>query len=175
MRGSNNMAADYIIRDIRRNEIYLLEDFLYDAIFIPDGFEKPDKEIIKLPELVIYIKDFGKASDLCLVAELNGILTGAIWTRVFPETEKGYGWVDENTPELSMSVNKNYRNLGIGTKLLTSMLERLKQLNYKQVSLSVDRRNFAFRLYQKFDFEIVHSDEKSATMINRHLQLAAND
>jgi len=155
------------IREIKSSEIPHLESFLYDAIFIPDGHEKPDKEIIKIPELSRYIKDFGKDNDLCLVAELNGNLIGAIWTRIFTEAEKGFGYVDSNTPELSMSVNENFRQQGIGEKLLNDMIERLIQLDYEQVSLSVDKLNYAYRLYQKFGFETIESDEKSATMIKR--------
>jgi len=155
------------IRDIKNNEISHLDDFLYDAIFIPEGLEKPDKEITKLPALSNYIKDFGNDTDLCLVAELNGDLIGAIWTRIFTETEKGYGFVDTKTPELSMSIIEYYRNKGIGTKLLTAMINKLTLLNYDQVSLSVDKLNYAFKLYHRFGFETVESDEKSATMIKR--------
>jgi len=80
------------IREIKSSEIIHLDTFLYDAIFIPKGVEKPDKVIIKLPELKRYISDFGKETDLCLVAELNGKLIGAIWTRIFTEAEKGFGY-----------------------------------------------------------------------------------
>lgn len=155
------------IREIKISEIRLLDNFLYDAIFIPKGQKKPDKEIIKLPELSRYIKDFGREADLCLVAEVNGVLIGAIWTRIFPETEKGYGYVDSRTPELSMSVNKNYRKQGIGTKLLKSMIEKLIQLDYAQVSLSVDKLNYAYKLYQKFGFTTIVSDDESVTMLKR--------
>ena len=71
------------IREIEKREISQLDNFLYEAIFIPEGHEKPDKEIIKIPELSCYIKDFGKDSDLCLVAESQGYLIGMIWTRIF--------------------------------------------------------------------------------------------
>lgn len=152
------------IREIEKTEIYHLDNFLYEAIFIPEGQEKPDKDIIKIPELSCYIKDFGKDSDLCLVAVLHGELIGAIWTRAFSEFEKGFGYVDSKTPELSMSVVKGYRKQGIGTKLLTKMIERLMQYGYEQVSLSVDLNNYAFDLYQKFGFVIVQSDDKSAIM-----------
>jgi ribosomal protein S18 acetylase RimI-like enzyme len=155
------------IREIKSDEILHLDDFLYNAIFIPEGFEKPDKGIIELPALSSYIKDFGKDTDLCLVAELNGDLIGAIWTRIFTETEKGYGFVDSKTPELSMSIIENYRNKGIGTRLLTAMINKLIQLDSDQVSLSVDKENYAFRLYHKFGFETVESDGKSATMIKK--------
>ena len=110
------------IRELKNDEISHLDNFLYDAIFIPEGQKKPDKEIIKLPELSGYIKDFGKDTDHCLVAELNGELIGAIWIRIFSEDEKGFGFIDSKTPELSMSVVENYRKKGIGTKMLKACL-----------------------------------------------------
>lgn len=155
------------IRELKNDEISHLDNFLYDAIFIPEDQKKPDKKIIKLPELSGYIKDFGKDTDHCLVAELNGELIGAIWSRIFSEDEKGFGFIDSKTPELSMSVVENYRKKGIGTKMLKAMLNKFTLLEYDQASLSVDKQNFAMRLYQKFGFETVKSDEKSATMIKR--------
>ena len=41
------------IREIKINEYKVLDDFLYEAIFIPEGVEEPPKEIIKAPEEVI--------------------------------------------------------------------------------------------------------------------------
>ena len=60
---------DYRIREIRENEYYILSEFLYEAIFIPEGMEKPPKAIIEQPELQVYIADFGKSDDWCLVAD----------------------------------------------------------------------------------------------------------
>jgi ribosomal-protein-alanine N-acetyltransferase len=159
------MDSKIKIREIAPSEVPLLENFLYDAIFIPDEDIRPDKTIIKIPELDTYIKNFGKDSDFCLVAESDGILIGAVWSRIFPENEKGFGYVDSETPELCMSVNEKFRHNGIGTSLFNAILDKLKALNYKQVSLSVDKINYAFNLYQKFGFEVVKSDEKSVTMV----------
>lgn len=155
------------VRPIQVGEIPQLEDFLYEAIYIPRGAEKPDKEIIRRPELIIYIEDFGKDTDVCLVAELDGILIGAIWSRIFAASDKSYGYVDGDTPELSMSVLKRYRNLGIGKNLLARMMTTLKRLGCKQVSLSVDRTNYAFTLYQKTGFDVLKSSGKSVIMIKK--------
>lgn len=155
------------IREIEKTEIFQLDKFLYEAIFIPEGQKKPDTEIIQIPELFCYIKDFGKDSDLCLVAEYLGDLIGAVWIRIYTESEKGFGYVDSKTPELAMSVLERYRKQGIGTRLLTNMIERLIQIGYEQVSLSVDLENYALKLYRKFGFVIVQSDNKSATMIKQ--------
>ena len=92
---------------------------------------------------------------------------GAVWTRLFPETRKGYGYVDAHTPEVSMSVKTNFRQRGIGTRLLTAMLETMRQKSYEQVSLSVDEANYAYRMYQKAGFLTVASDGTSATMLKR--------
>jgi hypothetical protein len=62
-----------IIRRLRPDETELLRDFLYEAIFIPEGVEPPSREIIERPELKIYYEDFGTGSaDYCLVAEEDG-------------------------------------------------------------------------------------------------------
>jgi ribosomal protein S18 acetylase RimI-like enzyme len=154
-----------VIREIKQTEHSRLPDFLYEAIFIPVGTERPGRDILNIPEISRYISDFGRSTDLCLVAEINGELTGAIWVRIFPHNAKGFGYVDEETPELSMSVLPGYRGKGIGTCMLSTMLERLKCLAYKQVSLSVDLDNYAFRMYKKFGFETVEIREGSATMV----------
>lgn len=159
------MNSAPVIREINQTEHFRLDDFLYEAIFIPEGTERPGREILNIPEIKRYISDFGRFSDLCLVAETDGKLTGAIWVRIFTHNAKGFGYVDEETPELSMSVLPGYRGKGIGTELLSAMLERLKRLAYKQVSLSVDLDNYAFRMYKKFGFETVEIKEGSATMV----------
>jgi len=159
------MDLNLIIRLIDNSEISELDKFLYEAIFIPEGEDKPERDVIKLPELSVYIKDFEKSDDLCFVADLNGKLIGAIWSRIFSETEPGFGFIDTKTPELSMSVLKEYRNNGIGTKLLNIMIDKLIQSDCEQVSLSVDKINYAIKMYKEFGFETVDSDEDSVIMI----------
>ena len=161
------MSPTITIRPIRAHEVILLENFLYNAIFIPEGLEKPPRDIIHLPEIACYIKDFGRESDLCVVAETENQLIGAIWTRLFSGTNRGYGYIDSQTPELSMSVLEPYRNQGVGTRLLKAMLEKLRGEGYTQVSLSVDKLNYACKLYRKFGFETVKSDEASMIMLKK--------
>ncbi|NLG03421.1 MAG: hypothetical protein GX567_06285 [Clostridia bacterium] len=51
---------DYKIREIQCSEYDILADFLYEAIYIPEGVTPPPREIINQPELQVYILDFGK-------------------------------------------------------------------------------------------------------------------
>lgn len=154
-----------LIRPVKPSELPFLEEMLYKAIFIPEGVEKPPRDIVRNPDLYRYIHHFGREGDHGLVAEINGSPVGAIWTRFFTVNEKGYGFVDEKTPELSMAVCEPFRHQGIGKLLLKSMIRQLTEHRYGQVSLSVDRQNYAFDFYLKQGFEIYESTDKSAVMI----------
>ncbi|MEE3472968.1 MAG: GNAT family N-acetyltransferase [Butyrivibrio hungatei] len=87
------------LRELRDNEMQLLQDFLYEAIFIPEGIEPPAREIIYRPELKIYYENFGEGkADYCIVADDGGRTVGAVWTRIMND----YGHVDDNTPSLAV-------------------------------------------------------------------------
>ena len=110
---------EYIVREIKENEYKLLNDFLYEAIFIPKGMEKPSKEIINNKDLQVYIKDFGTfKDDNCLVAEYENKIVGACWTRIMND----YGHIDNETPSFAISLFEEYRGKKIGTKLMLQML-----------------------------------------------------
>lgn len=154
-----------IIRAIDLSEIHILRDFLFHAIFVHEDEQIPTKEVVNRPELACYYAEFGRKDDICFVAENDNQIVGAIWTRIFEESNKGYGFVDVHTPELSMSVLEKWRNQGIGTNLLKKMLAELRERNYTQVSLSVDTANYAYHLYVKFGFVPVYYEGRSVTMI----------
>lgn len=152
---------DYYIREIRENEYSILSDFLYEAIFIPEGMEKPPKSIIKQPELQVYIADFGKADDWCLVAEIKEKIVGAVWVRIMND----YGHIDDETPSFAISLYEEYRNFGIGTALMKAMLQFLREKGYKQTSLSVQKVNYAVNMYRKAGFEVVGENKEEYVML----------
>lgn len=153
---------NYQIRQIRADEISLLSDFLYEAIFIPEGVEAPPRSIIEDESLQIYIRDFGQyPDDRCLVVESDGRIVGAIWSRIMND----YGHIDDNTPSIAISLYKEYRNKGIGSQLLQQMLNLLRKDGYKSVSLSVQKANYALRMYQKAGFQILSQNAEEALML----------
>jgi len=120
--------VEYKIREIKNNEFSLLENFLYEAIFIPKGILAPSKEIIKQPELQLYIANFGeKDSDIGLVAEVEGRIIGAVWARIMDD----FGHIDDKTPSLAISLYEDFRNYGIGTALMDKILIKLKKKGFK--------------------------------------------
>lgn len=153
------------IRLMKDEEIYLLKDFLYEAIFQLDENNLLPRDVIKQPELSIFIDNFGREDDYCLVAEYDGKIVGAVWARILSGEVKGFGNVDNETPEFAISLYKEYRNKGIGTKLMKSMLQLLKEKGYKQTSLAVQKDNYAVKMYQKVGFRVVKELEEEYLMI----------
>lgn len=162
---------NYSIRELKQSENKILDTFLYEAIFIPEGVSAPSKDIINQPELQVYVKDFGKnKEDLCLVAETNNKVVGAVWVRIMND----YGHIDDKTPSFAISLLKEYRNYGIGTELMKQMLMKLKMQGYKQASLAVQKMNYAVRMYQKVGFEIVDENDEEYIMICKLQALATS-
>lgn len=141
----------YKIRKMKAEEYDLLNDFLYEAIFVPDGAKPPEKSILQLPELQVYTDDFGSSPhDRAFVAEAEGKIVGAAWARIM----KDYGHMDDQTPSLAISLYKEYRGMGIGTALLKNLMMDLKAAGYKKVSLSVQKDNYAVKMYEKAGFTV---------------------
>lgn len=151
-----------LIREMKKAEYPLLEDFLYEAIFIPEGVEAPPRDIIKRPELMVYIEDFGtKKGDLCLCAEEDSKVIGAAWVRIMND----YGHIDDDTPSFAISLYKEYRGRGTGTELMRDMLALLADKGYKQASLAVHKANYACKMYKKVGFEIIDENDVEYIML----------
>ena len=149
-------------RRLQPSETELLKTFIYEAIFIPEGVEPPPFDIIYQPEIALYYEQFGTGSaDNCIVAEVDGKVVGAVWTRIMND----YGHVDDQTPSFAISLLKDFRNQGIGTELMRRMLQLLKNQGYKQASLAVQKANYAVRMYKKVGFEIVDQNDEEFIMV----------
>lgn len=153
---------NYKIREMLPCEYYLLEDFLYEAIFKKDETVVVPRDIIYKPELQVYIEEFGqRKDDYCFVAECEGKVVGAVWVRNI----KGYGCIDDATPEFAISLYPEYRGFGIGTALMVRMLSHLKEAGYQKTSLAVQKANYALRMYLKVGFEIIDENEEEYIMV----------
>ena len=150
------------IRHIRKDEYTLLDDFIYEAIFIPEGVEPPPRSIIRQPDLQVYIRNFGEEKDdICFVAEIDGKVVGAVWVREMND----YGHIAEGVPSFAVSLYKEYRNLGIGTKLMETMLRELKTRGYERASLAVQKANYAVKMYKKVGFAVIDENDEEYIMV----------
>ena len=152
---------DYIIREINEEEIKLLDRFLYLAIYVHKGEVPPPFGIIYKPELQVYVENLGKEKDdHILIAEADDKIVGAVWVRIMDD----YCHIDDETPSLIISVEKEYRGKGIGRSLLSSMLSLLSKYGYKAVSLSCQKENYAVSLYKSLGFEIIKDIDEEYIM-----------
>lgn len=68
-----------VVREIKEMEFEILEDMLYQSICQADEKQPISREVINIPEVRVYIDDFGqKKDDYCLVADLNGQIIRSI-------------------------------------------------------------------------------------------------
>ena len=147
-----------VIRPLRVEETPLLEDFLYEAIWQPDPVRRVSREVLRAPELRIYVEGFGsRETDCGLAAEADGRVVGAAWSRCL----RGFGWTGEAIPELAVALYPDFRGQGIGTRLVQALLDELRNRGFAAVSLSVQRANPAGRLYLCLGFRVVraHAEE----------------
>ena len=149
----------YKIQLISKTDVPFLWDMLYEIRCVRclrEGKVLPSRDILNTPELAKYVQDWGRTGDKGLIATStdNQSSIGAAWYRLFKEDDKGYGYVDDATPETAIAVLPEYRNKGLGQALMLHLLEQAKSDGYQQISLSCGLTNTnALHLYQKLGFE----------------------
>lgn len=87
-------------------------------------------------------------------------MIGSVWTRIMDD----YGHMDDETPSCAVSLYKEYRGQGIGSQLMMKMLDLLRQQGYRKVSLSVQKANYAVKMYKKAGFKTVDENEEEYIM-----------
>lgn len=143
------------IRKLQQHEEGVLRELFYHAIFMPEDADPLPASIVDHPDLVKYHQEWGREGDLALVAESEGKIVGAAWCRLWKNEEKGYGYIADNIPELSMAVIPEYRSKGVGTALLAKLFLAVKEAGLNALSISVEKRNRAANLYLRLGFAIV--------------------
>lgn len=154
----------YLIRPIVSSDEFFLWEMLYQAICVPPGIEPPGRDILRRPEIERYLRGWGRTHDFGLVAvdATTSMRIGAAWWRLLTGGEKGYGYIDDETPELTVAVVPKRRQ-GVGTQLLGQLID-VVQHRCLSLSLSVSPANPGARLYQRLGFEIVGTCGTSIVM-----------
>jgi GNAT superfamily N-acetyltransferase len=177
-RGSNNTgivpkvfiltAVNIIIKPLSAADQEFLAEILYQALYLPEGAKPFPRSIMHQPNLARYIQGWGNKDDMGFLAidTETKQKTGAVWSRLFDINDKGYGYVDDHTPELSIALLPEYRGHGIGSRLLQRFLEAAEK-KYRAISLSVSKANRAVRLYSRFGFATVEQTADSLTMLKK--------
>ncbi|MBE9064924.1 GNAT family N-acetyltransferase [cf. Phormidesmis sp. LEGE 11477] len=109
-------------------------------------------------DIARYVTGWGRKGDLGVIAEQGATAVGAAWVRLWSEDNRGYGYIADNIPELAIAVAPEVRGRGIGTALLTKILE-LVQPEFSAICLSTRTDNPALRLYERTGFVRVEGSE----------------
>jgi len=142
--------------------VRFLRDTLHHAYYWKE--RKPDAGELPGP-VQLYVKAWGRTGDAAVIAVLDGFPVGAAWYRLFKSGSPGYGFVDEQTPELAIAVVPNARGKGVGGALLQALVSRAAAEGFPALSLSVDMHNEgAIALYEHHGFERVEQKDDSLTM-----------
>ncbi|WP_420456876.1 GNAT family N-acetyltransferase [Rubrivirga sp.] len=142
---------------------------LYHALHVPPGAEPFPAEAVRRPEIARYVAGWmGRPGDLGVVAEVGGVPVGAAWLRRWPASDRGFGFVDQATPELSMALLPGHRGRGVGTTVLRRLLAEARRES-DAVSLSVSESNPALQLYRRLGFVVVGESKGGSVTMRKAL------
>ena len=153
------------IRPLTAGDEPILWEFIYHAVHVPADQPPPPRDHPPAGNKSVR-RRWGRPEDEGVVAYDGESPIGAAWLRLLTGTDKGYGYVDDDTPELTIAVAPGHRGQGVGSRMLTALLEGAGS-RYPAVSLSVTADNPAGRLYHRLGFVVVREAGSSLTMIRR--------
>jgi GNAT superfamily N-acetyltransferase len=147
-----------VLRPVGIHDVRFLRDMLRHAYHwrIAEDVERP---------VYRYVQNWGRPGDAGVLALEGPHPYGAAWYRLFTEKEPGFGFVDEQTPEVTIAIVPSRRGKGAGKELLEALLDRARADGYEAVSLSTDRSQAPY--YERFGFELVDEDEHAVRMVAR--------
>ena len=171
--GSLAAVADspWIIRRATSEDGTFMADMLVEAVnWSPEWKKKKSRNrVLSTPETAHYIAGWPRDTDLGVIAEANGERIAAAWLRFLPAADPGYGFVASDVPELAIGVAVHWRGRGAGRALLRAIAGQARSAGIRQISLSVERKNFAQKLYASEGYQIVDSSDAGSDTMVKHL------
>jgi GNAT superfamily N-acetyltransferase len=162
------LDVSWTLRAATEDDISFLTDMLVEAMnWRPEPEHRFSRQrVMTDPKLAHYVAGWPGPRDLGVVAESEGQPVGAVWLRFLPEDDAGFGFVAPEVPELTIGVVAAWRGRGVGRALLRAIAKEAGSAGIRRISLSVERENYAHRLYQDEGYRVVDSsDLASDTMV----------
>lgn len=128
--------------------------WLHVALWDPPPAGLRPIEVLQAPGVRIYAEDWGRPSDVGVVAQVNGTDAGACWLRLLP-VGTGLASVDAETPQFGIALEPKFQHQGYGRPLLREALAAAALAGYRQVSLTAHPDNPAQYLYESCGFRKV--------------------
>ena len=147
-----------MIRRAGQQDVRFLRDMLHHAFYWREAGSAEEEPTYR------YVYNWGRPGDAGVIALDEGFPVGAAWYRLFEADNPGYGFVDEETPELSIAIVPSKRGTGLGSELLEALLARAREDGHESLTLAVDRGNPAIRLYERFGFDEARTEGSTVVM-----------
>lgn len=141
-----------------------LWEMLYMALYVPPGKPPFPREILQDPDIACYVQGWGRPGDWGLLAYDGDTPVGAVWLRQWTGDHKGYGYVSPAIPELSIALLPDYRNQGLGSRMINAVITMAKG-HFPGLSLSVVGSSPARLLYERLGFRKVGQVLDSPVML----------
>jgi GNAT superfamily N-acetyltransferase len=165
--------SPWAIRPATAEDSSFLADMLVEAVnWSPEWRPRSRKRILADHRTARYISGWPRATDLGVIAEAAAPApepAGAAWLRFFPAADPSYGFVAEDVPELTIGVAAAWRGRGLGRVLLRVIADQARAAGIGRISLSVERKNYAQRLYLSEGYRVVDDRDKDADTMVREL------
>jgi GNAT superfamily N-acetyltransferase len=160
-------GSPWIIRRAAPGDGSFLADMLVAAVnWSPEWKKRSRRRVLSMPRTAHYIAGWPRDTDLGVLAEADGEPIGAAWLRFLPAEDPGYGFVAADVPELTIGIADAWRGRGAGRALLRAIAAEARAAGIGRISLSVERKNVAQRLYLSEGYRVVDSSDKdSDTMV----------
>src|SRR5215207_2568879 len=152
----------YSLRRAAPDDVDFLWAMLYEASYAAENGVSDVAALRRHAELARYVEGWDARSDpgIVVVDDDTREPVGAAWLRLLTAETKGYGYVDDATPELAIAVSPGHRGRGLGRRMLRELLDAVRG-SFDAVSLSVRADNPAVRLYEQAGFRTVGGDTET--------------
>jgi len=131
-----------------------LWNWLHVALWDPPPAGLRPIEVLEAPGVRIYAEDWGRPTDVGVVAQVDEVDAGACWMRLLP-VGIGLASTDAGTPQLGIALLPRYQHKGFGRQLMAAALNAARQAGFARVSLTVHPHNPARHMYESFGFRKV--------------------
>jgi ribosomal protein S18 acetylase RimI-like enzyme len=160
------------IRAVEPGDLCFLADMLCEAVAWRTGEAEAVRSHLGEPQLARYLDGWGRPGDRGVVAiDESDRRAGAAWYRLFAHDDRGYGFVDDQTPEITLAVEPSARGKGLGEALMHALVAAARQEGRRALSLSVEEENVhAVAIYTKLGFRRVGQEDDAWTMLYRVLR-----
>jgi ribosomal protein S18 acetylase RimI-like enzyme len=159
------MQSRLRFRPLVQSDQDILWHWLHVALWDPPPAGLRPIDVLQSPHVRIYAEEWGRPSDVGVVAQVDGADAGACWMRLLPEGV-GLAYVDGRTPQMGIALEPEHQHQGHGGPMMQAALQAAREAGYEQVSLTVHPENPAIAMYERCGFR------KTALRGTYHLMVA---